>query len=130
MIFADTTFLIDLQKGRRSDRHRIAADWIRANPQESVSIPAIVLGEYAEGFDDPDHPLVRHIRNNHSIIPVDESVALQFGSVARLLRARGQLIGTNDLWIAATALAHEAPLLTRNVAHFTRVPELRVINYA
>tara|TARA_B110000483_G_scaffold183931_1_gene217555 strand:- start:259 stop:651 length:393 start_codon:yes stop_codon:yes gene_type:complete len=130
MIVADTTFLIDLQKGRRSDRHRVAADWIRANPHEQVFIPAIVLGEYAEGFDDPDHPLMQHIRNSHPILPADASVALRFGSIARLLRAGGRLIGTNDIWIAATALVHEAPLLTRNVTHFTRVPGLQVINYA
>ncbi|MDB4474158.1 type II toxin-antitoxin system VapC family toxin [Opitutaceae bacterium] len=130
MTVADTTFLIDLQKSRRSERHQIAADWIRSNPQESISIPAIVLGEYAEGFADPDHPSLRRIRAIHSILPVDELVALQFGSVSRFLRSKGKLIGPNDIWIAATALAHEAPLLTRNVAHFTRVPGLRVINYA
>jgi tRNA(fMet)-specific endonuclease VapC len=34
-------------------------------------------------------------------------------------------IGTQDLKIAAIALANDATLLTRNVAHFSRVPNLR-----
>ncbi len=34
------------------------------------------------------------------------------------------------LWIAATALAHGVPLVTRNERHFRRVPELEVIGYA
>lgn len=42
------------------------------------------------------------------------------------LRAAGQLVGPNDLWIAATALAYEKPVVTRNVEHFTRVAHLEV----
>jgi predicted nucleic acid-binding protein len=36
-------------------------------------------------------------------------------------------IGANDLWIAATALAHGRPPLTRDEAHFPRVSGLRVM---
>ena len=39
------------------------------------------------------------------------------------------LIGTNDLWIAATALAHSMPEVTRNSAQFARVPGLDVVAY-
>ncbi len=130
MIAADTTFLIDLQKGIRSERHKVAADWIRANPTESIYLPAMVLGEYAEGFADPDHPLIREIRARYPILSVDDSVAVQFGSISRLLRSSGRTIGSNDTWIAATTLAYNVPLLTRNSVHFTRVPGLQVVNYA
>lgn len=33
-------------------------------------------------------------------------------------------IGGNDLWIAATALAHGATLVTNNTGEFTRVSDL------
>jgi predicted nucleic acid-binding protein len=49
--------------------------------------------------------------------------------VARGLRDAGRLIGTNDLWIACTAKAAEVPIVTRNVEHFRRVPDLEVIDY-
>jgi predicted nucleic acid-binding protein len=39
------------------------------------------------------------------------------------------LIGANDLWIAATGLAYRLPIVTRNVEHYRRVPNLRVITY-
>lgn len=65
-----------------------------------------------------------------STSPIDRKVSESYGRLSKILRQTGRPIGPNDTWIAAAALAHEMPLLTRNVAHFTRVPRLRVINYA
>jgi len=56
-------------------------------------------------------------------------VAWRFGSVYRDLRARGILIGANDLWIAATALAYDLRLVTRNHEEFSRVAGLDVQSY-
>jgi len=39
-------------------------------------------------------------------------------------------VNANDLWIAATALAFETPVVTRTERHFTRVPHLHVIGYS
>ena len=39
------------------------------------------------------------------------------------------LIGTNDLWIAATAVVFDLPLVSRNVVEFRRVPGLHVLSY-
>jgi predicted nucleic acid-binding protein len=39
------------------------------------------------------------------------------------------LIGSNDLWIAATALAYGMPVVTHNVEHYRRVPGLEVMAY-
>jgi predicted nucleic acid-binding protein len=44
------------------------------------------------------------------ILPVDGAVAARYGE----LRGASRRIGSNDLWIAATALAHDLELLTRD----------------
>lgn len=46
-----------------------------------------------------------------------------------LIRQAGLLIGANDLWIAAVALEHSLPLVTDNVSHFGRIPDLQVLGY-
>ena len=46
-----------------------------------------------------------------------------------LLESLGTPIGPHDLLIAATALRHQATLVTRNVREFSRVPELQLLNW-
>ncbi len=36
---------------------------------------------------------------------------------------------TNDLWIAACAMQHAMPVVTRNVHEFSRIPGLRLVTY-
>ena len=47
-------------------------------------------------------------------------------SIFLRLRREKVRIGTMDLRIAAIALAQNATLISKNVAHFSRVPDLRV----
>jgi tRNA(fMet)-specific endonuclease VapC len=58
---------------------------------------------------------------------VDRSgkVAWPFFSVYR----RGELLADADLLIAATALDVERTLITNNLAHFQRIPDLLVENW-
>jgi predicted nucleic acid-binding protein len=39
------------------------------------------------------------------------------------------LSGTNEMWIAATALVNDQPLVTRNADEFRRVAGLEVLSY-
>ena len=59
-----------------------------------------------------------------SILPVTYVSTDQAAQVYRYLASRGQLIGMSDILIAGICLANNLPLLTRNQAHFARVPNL------
>lgn len=63
------------------------------------------------------------------ILPMDRNSARHYATITGQLRKHNQLIGTNDLWIAAAALAHDIPLVTGNVTHFQRIPGLGVLSY-
>lgn len=60
-----------------------------------------------------------------TILPFDDEAALVFH---RMRDARIR-VGTMDLKIASICIAHEAMLLTRNLADFEKVPGLRVENW-
>ena len=129
MTCLDTTFLIDLQREMQAGRPGPAARWIRENGEEEAGISAVAWGEFLEGMRDRSHPVLHEIAGRFPVWPVAEEEAEVYGRVVRGLRPQGRLIGSNDLWIAATALTKSVPLLTRNVEEMARVPGLRVMGY-
>lgn len=56
-------------------------------------------------------------------------LAPAYGRVLASLQRRGEVIATMDLLIGLTALAEGVPLVTRNPAHFERIPDLRILDY-
>lgn len=59
-------------------------------------------------------------------LPFDDAAALSYGSIRAQLEREGRPVGANDLLIAATALAADVTLVTRNLEEFRRIPGLRV----
>ncbi len=59
-------------------------------------------------------------------LPFGSRAAEHYGRIRADLAARGTPIGANDLLIAATALAHDLTVVTRNTREFERVVGLRV----
>ena len=56
--------------------------------------------------------------------------AATYGSIRASLESRGEVIGNNDLWIAAHTRTAELTLVTNNEREFRRVPGLAVENWS
>lgn len=56
------------------------------------------------------------------------AIALEYGLLHAELRAAGQLIPTNDIWIAAVARIYGATVVTTD-PHFRRVAGLNVVDW-
>lgn len=63
------------------------------------------------------------------MLPFDSECATQAARIRAALEAAGTPIGPHDTLIAATALRHQATLVTRNVREFARVPGLQWLNW-
>ena len=59
-------------------------------------------------------------------LPFDDACAEHYGMIRADLARLGTPIGPNDLLIAATARAHDATVVSRNLREFSRVVGLRV----
>lgn len=70
---------------------------------------------------------VENVFAGMEILDIDLTTARIHSKIWGDLSAKGKLIGAHDLWIAASALAHNCSLVTRNVREFERVPGLDVI---
>ena len=65
---------------------------------------------------------------NLPVAAVDATAAAEFDRLRRQTRLKR--IGRADLLIASIALARQATLVTRNLKHFQRIPNLRLENWA
>ena len=124
----DTCFLIDLERELKRGVGKAHA-FLTQHAQAQPCLTWTVAGEFAEGFGDLHHPACAAMLSRFQTLPMSEATAHQYAVTTRKLRQNGQVIGTNDLWIAAASLAHGLPLVTNNTAHFSRVPGLALVGY-
>lgn len=64
------------------------------------------------------------------LLPLPETAGEIYGVVRAELAKKGEIIGNNDLWIAAHALASGLTLVTNNEKEFRCVRGLKVQNWA
>lgn len=62
------------------------------------------------------------------IFPFTRETAERAGEIYRLLRDKNKLIDFRDIFIGATALIHELPLMTLNLDHFERIEGLEILH--
>ncbi|MGA0176719.1 MAG: type II toxin-antitoxin system VapC family toxin [Chthoniobacterales bacterium] len=126
----DSTFLVDFE--RESARRQVgrATEFLTACPDEELCITFTIAGELAAGESlGRDRTKWESFIRPFRFLGYNDEVAWHFGAVFRELRRQGTLIGANDMWIAATALANGLPVVTRNSDEFRRVPALDVLSY-
>lgn len=63
------------------------------------------------------------------ICPSDQKAAISYGDVRSTLEKKGEIIGSNDLLIAAHALSLDLILVTNNEKEFNRVDGLKIENW-
>jgi predicted nucleic acid-binding protein len=89
----------------------------RSLPKLRLAFSVITRCELFAGRDDPE--MLRRLLTPLRELPLDTTIAERGGALKR-----DHQVATPDALIAATALEHGIPLMTRNVRHFGRVPGL------
>lgn len=128
-LILETTFLIDLDREERRGKPGPAIALLEREPEARLYVPSVVAGELASGPSARDRDRWEAFLAPLFVLAPTPDVCWQYGRIYRHLKDNGQLIGSNDLWIAATAVVHGMPVVTRNAAHFRRVPGLEVETY-
>ena len=114
----DTNVAVDLVRGKRDAFELFSA-------YEVPLFSAISLGELYYGAyksADPSKHLQEcvEIQRLVTLLPITVNIADVYGNIKAALKSSGQMIPENDIWIAATAIAHDVELVTQD-KHFKRV---------
>lgn len=96
-----------------------------------VKIPSMVAAELLYGAEksakrENNFKIVKTFFSLYEIIDFDEKAANLYAILRAELERSGQIIGSNDLIIAATALSFDATLVTHNVREFSRINGLKL----
>lgn len=118
----DTDWVISFLNGRPEAIglfDRLASD--------GIAVSVVAWGEVYEGvIGSPDRRReFDEFSTRIDVLLVNIAVARRYAETRFYLRASGSLIPDNDLWIAATALAHDLAVVSQD-EHFRRVPGLRI----
>src|SRR3954463_5346958 len=114
----DSSYLIDLEEEIACRQFGPAMAFAHAHRRAAPRISVVTLGEIAAGG--ADEPSTRRFLARYRVITLKPEIAYLAGRLERALAARGQRLGENDNWIAATALYYGEPIVT-NDHDFARV---------
>lgn len=126
----DSTFLVDVLRGREDVSSHV--EELDASGFPSVS--SVTVMELWEGIQLSDasaaeRRAVEELLTDIDELPFDRECATTAGQLNAELIEAGTPIDGSDVMIAATALVHDRPVVTRNVDHFERIPDLDVVSY-
>lgn len=121
MIVADTDVLIDYLRGEGPLADRVAFEL--EHGLATTVVTAFELWAGAIGSRKRERA-VDTLLGALTIIPLDAEDARCAASLRRALETSGKAIGMADSLIAGMCVRHRAVLITRNRAHFERVPDL------
>jgi tRNA(fMet)-specific endonuclease VapC len=102
--------------------------------QGEAALSVITFGELVYGAEKSAQrtvalELLRELAQVLPVMGLPETAAETYGTIRAELERKGQMIGNNDLWIAAHAKAAGLTLVTHNEQEFRRVRGLKVENW-
>lgn len=107
----------------------------RTLKQGEAALSVITFGELVYGAEKSAQraaalELLQELTRVLPVMGLPEEAAEAYGTIRAELERKGQMIGNNDLWIAAHAKAAGLTLVTNNEREFLRVRGLKVENWA
>jgi tRNA(fMet)-specific endonuclease VapC len=96
--------------------------------QARAAIPVIVLGEFRYGIAESRQRAAYEAwlesqLSHFEVLPVVEETTIAYAALRVAVKRLGRPIPANDVWIAALALQHRLPVLSRD-EHFDMVPDI------
>ena len=131
MVCLDTNFIIDILHGndlvKKKKLELDEAGTLIYTPAPVVV--ELIAGAHLKGKKEKEIEEIKKFLSTTFILPLNYECAIKAGEIVSDLMQRGILIGIEDAMIAAIAIKNNEPLVTKNLKHFERIPELKIEGY-
>jgi tRNA(fMet)-specific endonuclease VapC len=132
----NTRYMLDTDMCIYIAKHRppeVRARFERLKPGQLI-MSAITYGELCYGASKSSQQAsalaqLRELVQDVPVAELDSRASEAYGEIRATLEKEGRLIGNNDLWIGAHALALNLTLATNNEREFKRIPGLSLENW-
>jgi len=121
---ADTGIFIEHLRAK----DKLSTTLYKMSENTDIYISAVTVYELYMGATNKDKEKdVMNITENFTVLPFTDTVAQKAAELYHKLRLSNQMIEFRDIFIAATCLVHELPIVTLNKKHFKRIDGLKIL---
>lgn len=128
MTCLDTDFIVSLLRENKDALRKFEE---LEKVQAIMTVSSITAAELVKGAYnsmDPDKEISRVMEYLESlyVLDFDFQCAKTFGRIWNDLKKRGKMINEFDILLASTIINNDEVLLTKNIKHFEKIPELKI----
>ncbi|MCK5077017.1 MAG: type II toxin-antitoxin system VapC family toxin [Calditrichia bacterium] len=126
----DTDIIIYSLKGNEKVKNKFEEFRVIPKSISVITYGELVYGARKSSYIEKNMGLVHRISELFEIIPINKAVMETFGEIKAGIQRKGVSIDDMDLIIGCTALIHNYTLVTNNIKHFTKIPGVKIENWA
>ena len=123
IICLDTDILIAHKRAKEKDKTK----FFQLSSQFRFAVSVITTYELLRGDNSVEDKFWKNFFTQLTILDMDMECAEIAGNIYRDLKRKGNMIGVEDILIAAVAMKHKLTVATDNTTHFSRVQGLTII---
>ncbi|MBP5176512.1 MAG: type II toxin-antitoxin system VapC family toxin [Treponema sp.] len=128
--FLDTNVIIDAIKNKSPClRQHFEETYTTDIFVSSIVVAELEFGAAHSNDYSRNKALYEQFIKDFAIVPFEKQYCTPYGELRHYLTKSGQVIGLNDMLIAATAIANGGILVTHNTAEFERIPKIQLADW-
>jgi tRNA(fMet)-specific endonuclease VapC len=125
----DTDTLIYWVKGNKTISHKVLSIGFHNINASDISKAELYYGAYKSKKLNENLLTIRNLSERIQFLTFHEHAQMTFGKVKADLERMGKRLDDIDLMIGCTALAHDLILVTNNIGHMERIPNIKIENW-
>ena len=95
----------------------------------SITLSELIYGEEKSQNVDKNLEAIEEFISHLDVLSYDAKASKHYGQIKATLEKKGEIIGENDIHIAAHAISQGLILVSNNLKEFRRVPNLALENW-